>query len=72
MCDGMTIDDNGNVYLTIIGVNVYSAGGKLIKNIKVPEGPTNVCFGGKDRKTLFITTPKALYSVSLDDIKLPK
>ena len=28
---------------------------RKITTIEVPEAPSNVCFGGKDRKTLFIT-----------------
>ena len=62
--DGMTIDDQGNVYLTGKGVSVYSPEGKRVEQIDVPEGWTaNVCFGGKDRSTLFITASKGLYSI---------
>jgi len=62
--DGMTIDDQGNVYLTGRGVTVFDKGGQKILNIPVPEGwSANVCFGGKDRQTLFITASKGLYAV---------
>jgi len=62
--DGMTIDTKGNVYLTGKGVTVFDKTGKLIGNIEIPEGWTaNVCFGGKDRKSLFITASKGLYRV---------
>ena len=62
--DGMTIDDQGNVYLTGRGVTVYSRGGERIEQIDVPEPWTaNVCFGGRDRRTLFITASRALYAV---------
>ncbi len=64
--DGMTLDDQGNVYLTGRGVTVFNGDGKKITQIDVPEGWTaNVCFGGKDRKTLFITASKGLYAVPL-------
>jgi gluconolactonase len=60
--DGMTIDSQGNVYLTGKGVTVYNAAGQKIQHIEVPEEWTgNVCFGGKDRKTLFITASKAVF-----------
>jgi gluconolactonase len=60
----MTIDSEGNVYLTGKGVTVIDKTGKRIENIPVPEGWTaNVCFGGKDKKTLFITASKGLYSI---------
>jgi gluconolactonase len=63
--DGMTIDNQGNVYLTRGGVSVYNKNGEKIEVIKVPEGPANVCFGGKDKKTLFITARTSLYSVRM-------
>ena len=59
--DGMTIDSEGNVYLTGKGVPVFNPAGEKIEQIDVPEPWTaNVCFGGKDRKTLFITASKGL------------
>jgi len=62
--DGMTIDQLGNVYLTGHGVTVFRPDGQKIENIAVPEGWTaNVCFGGKDRRTLFITAMDSLYSI---------
>lgn len=64
--DGMTIDEQGNVYLTGRGVSVFDKTGKKIEQINVPEGWTaNVCFGGKDRQTLFITASKGLYAIRM-------
>jgi gluconolactonase len=63
--DGMTLDEHGNLYLTRAGVEVYSPAGKKIASIAVPERPANVTFGGKDRKTLFITARKSLYSLEM-------
>lgn len=64
--DGMTLDAKGNLYLTRGGVQIYNPSGKLIETIKTPEGPANVCFGGKDRKTLFITARTSFYSVRMN------
>jgi gluconolactonase len=62
--DGMTIDAEGNVYLTGRGVTVFDKSGKQIENIAVPEGWTaNVTFGGKDRDLLFITASKGAYGI---------
>jgi gluconolactonase len=63
--DGMTIDGEGNVYLTGRGVTVFDKAGKQVEQIDVPgEGWTaNVCFGGADGRTLFITASKGLYSI---------
>lgn len=64
--DGMTLDSQGNVYLTGRGVFVYNPAGKQIEHIEVPESWTaNVSFGGKERDTLFITASKGLYSIRL-------
>ena len=64
--DGLTLDNQGNVYLTGKGVTVFDKQGKQIEHIEVDEGWTaNVCFGGKDRKKLFITAMKSLYSLDM-------
>lgn len=63
--DGMTIDNEGNLYLTGKGVTVFDKTGKQIEQIDVNEAWTaNVCFGGKDKKTLFITASKSLYGIN--------
>jgi gluconolactonase len=63
--DGMTIDNEGNIYLTTDVVAVYNKNGEKIETIAVPEQPSNVCFGGKDKRTLFITARTSLYSVRM-------
>ena len=64
--DGMTIDADGNLYLTGHGVTVFDKTGRRIEHIDVPEAWTaNVCLGGRDRQTLFITASKSLYSIQL-------
>ena len=63
--DGMTLDNEGNVYLTTGAVVVYNKKGEKIETIEVPEGPANVCFGGKDKRTLFITARTSFYSVRM-------
>ena len=64
--DGMTLDAQGNVYLTGNGVTVYNSEGKKIARIPVPEKWTgNLCFGGKDRTTLFITASAGVYVVPM-------
>ena len=48
----MTIDSQGNVYLTGKGVTVFDPAGEKIEHIDVQEPWTgNICFGGKDRQT---------------------
>jgi len=63
-CDGMCIDTDGNIYTTSAGgIHVFDKAGKKIGLIEVAETPANVCFGGKDYDTLYITARKSLYSV---------
>ena len=62
----MTIDKKGNIYLTGKGVTVFDPKGKKIDHIAVDAPWTaNVCFGGKDGKTLFITASKSVYTLQM-------
>lgn len=64
--DGMRADVKGNLYTTNGGtVHIYSADGRKLEQIDVPEGPANVCFGGDDLRTLFITASTSLYSIRM-------
>lgn len=64
--DGMTLDEKGNVYLTGKGVTIYDSSGIKIGNIPVPSNWTgNICFGGKDRMTLFITASESVYTLRM-------
>jgi gluconolactonase len=65
--DGMTLDNEGNLYMTgAAGVTVFDKTGKKIDAIPIEERWTgNVCFGGKDHQTLFITASKSLYCIRL-------
>ena len=64
--DGMTLDNQGNLYITGKGVTVYDPSGQKIEQIPVPSGWVgNVCFGGKDRKTLFITASESIYTLDM-------
>ena len=50
------------LFLAAGQVYVYSPAGRLLDTIDVPERPTQVVFGGKDGRTLFITARSSLYS----------
>jgi len=64
--DGMTLDNEGNVYLTGDGVTVYNKDGKKIEHIKVPSQWTaNLCFGGKNKNILFITASESVYTIEM-------
>ena len=62
-CDGMTLDEYGNLYITNDSVLVYDRNGNEIARIQVPEKPSNVCFGGQNSQKLFITARTSLYAI---------
>ena len=62
--DGIRCDERGNVWSSAgDGVHVFSPDGKRVATIRVPETPANLCFGGPDGRTLFITARSSLYSI---------
>lgn len=63
--DGMAVDVQGNLYATDRKVHIYNSEGQKLGEIEVPEAPANVCFGGEDMRTLFITARSSLYSIRL-------
>jgi gluconolactonase len=64
--DGMTTDNEGNVYLTGQGVAVFDRNGNRIEHIEVPQDWTaNVTFGGAGHDMLFITASKAIYGIRM-------
>ena len=63
--DGMTLDNRGNLYLTSGSVKVFNPEGKQIADLKFPERPSNVCFGGKNGKTLYVTARTGFYSLDM-------
>jgi gluconolactonase len=68
--DGMCVDARGNIYGAAGqgktgGVYVFNPKGEQLAFIPTPETPTNCVFGGKDRKTLYVTAGKSLYRIKL-------
>jgi len=77
--DGMTLDNQGNLYLSaglrppgaapgtgpaVMGVTVVDTRtGRVIGFIPVPEQPANLCFGGPNHDTLYITARTGFYSI---------
>ena len=65
--DGITLDNKGNIYVTGKGVTIYNKDGVKIGHIPVPgDWTANVCFGGRDRKTLFITAKESVYIIKMN------
>ncbi len=60
--DGMRCDKNGNLYVARYGagvVAIVSQQGELVREVKLKgQHPTNVAFGGRDGRTVFVTMQK--------------
>jgi gluconolactonase len=80
--DGITIDSVGNVYCaaglnaprgtsetldTKAGIHVFSPKGARLEFYPIPEDTvTNVCFGGPDWKTVYVTAGKTLFTFRVE------
>jgi sugar lactone lactonase YvrE len=61
--EGLAVDAEGRVYLAAGQIYVYDPSGRLIDTIETPERPTQLAFGGRDGRTLFIAARSSLYTV---------
>ena len=57
--DSLALEESGNICVATLvrgGISVFSPDGKLIEFHEAPEGYcTNICFGGLERRTAYIT-----------------
>lgn len=60
--EAVTTDKNGNVYIAAGQIYVYSAQGKLIDTIHVPERPAGLVLGGPDGQTLYVLARTSVYA----------
>ncbi len=62
--DGMKVDTLGRVWCTGSGgVWIVSPAGQRLGLLETPEVTRNICFGGDDMRTLFLTSGHSLYSI---------
>ena len=61
--DGIRVDEKGNLWITCRGVAVYTAEGKFLHMIEMPETPANCAFGEGDMETLYVTARTSLYRI---------
>lgn len=65
--DGIKVDTRGNLYVSGPGgLWVLSKEGKHLGTIRPPEHPHNLCFGGDDGQTLFMTCQTGVYQMRLN------
>lgn len=64
--DGMKLDSEGNLYVTGPGgLWVATPEGRHLGTIEFPQLPANLCFGGPDYQTIFVTARTGLYSIEV-------
>lgn len=62
--DGFRVDEFGNVWTSSRdSVQVFRPDGTPVERIPVPETISNLCFGGADGKTVYITATTTLYRI---------
>lgn len=64
--DGMAMDTEGRLYVTTnSGVQVIDSRGQYLGTIRIPKNPSNLAFGGSDRRTLYVTGRDSLFSIKM-------
>jgi gluconolactonase len=73
MPDGFRVDTLGNVWSSAgwagpgqDGVQIFAPDGDKIGAIHLPEGVSNLCFGGLKRNRLFMTAGQSIYSLYVE------
>ena len=62
--DGFRVDVKGNLWTSSQdSVQVLSPSGELLERVPVPEKVANVCFGGDDGRSLYVTASTSLYRI---------
>lgn len=74
--DGICVDDSGAFYVAnnsddVKAIQVFAPDGRFLGGIPIPERPSNCTFGGPERRTMFVTTLHAIYSVQVPTPGLP-
>jgi len=72
--DGMTIDENGNLYVaTLMGLQIFDSTGEFIGIIHFPIRPISAAFGGDDMQTIFATCATQIYKIktNVKGLKFP-
>lgn len=64
--DGICIDEKGDLYVAANQLYVYSAEGKPLGMIPLPQTPSNCTFGDPDLGSLYITARTSVFRVRLD------
>ena len=60
---GVRVDEKGNLYLAARHLLIYTAAGKLIRRVELPEAASNCAFGEGDLESLFVTARSQVFRI---------
>ncbi|CAN5899584.1 SMP-30/gluconolactonase/LRE family protein [soil metagenome] len=73
--DSMAVDALGNVCVATLihgGISVVSADGSLTSHVPLPDRfTTNICFGGRDMRTAYVTLSGSGRLIAIEDWPVP-
>jgi len=73
--DSMAVDSLGNLCVATLmhgGISIVSPDGSMTSHVPLPDRfTTNLCFGGKDRRTAYVTLSGSGRLVAIDDWPVP-
>ena len=73
--DSMAVDAFGNVCVATLihgGISVIAPDGRVASHVPLPDRfTTNLCFGGRDRRTAYVTLSGSGRLVAIDDWPVP-
>ena len=73
--DSMAVDGLGNLCIATLihgGISVISPDGSMSSHVPLPDRfTTNICFGGRDRRTAYVTLSGSGKLIAIDDWPVP-
>ncbi|HYG41773.1 MAG TPA: SMP-30/gluconolactonase/LRE family protein [Bordetella sp.] len=73
--DSMAVDVLGNLYIGTLlhgGITIVSPDGRICRHLPLPDRyPTNLCFGGPDMTTLYVTLSGSGRLIAIDGWPVP-
>lgn len=65
--DGIRFDSTGRLWgAARDGLHCYEPDGTLVGKLQVPEDTANLCFGGRQRNQLYLTSSRSLYTLRVN------
>ena len=73
--DSMAVDANGHLCIATLmhgGITIVAPDGSASRHVPLPDPfTTNICFGGKDRRTAYVTLSGSGRLIAIDDWPVP-